>query len=413
MNDVVSRHKLPPRAHPSQLSPRSPDSSNNPAISGLDVYVPPLDASSQPMLSRESWLVYMDALEENVETARKVDTIEILHEEEEPRASTDALAHTPEIQDHPRGDDKLLKRNSREARDLESQLIKAFRKRQSSTSMSDSSEDEHADMTFKAGATLTRLLSSRSVAAKPRIRNIDQHEASRDTAIQVNPADPNLTLTRSSSSRQPIPIFDSSQIPLPGTASSHSSSMRPGSVHSELLSASGHENSWRKSIVSSEGAPHSQESSPKASPRAFVNLDDLEGYSDLFYRGGPGSVSSRPRSGGSARTINSSGNQERSRRPDFSFFGSRGGSNLAAVNRSFSPERPSSGSNYSSGGLNPSSGSFRYSGRFNQDNSRDGSWASASLQHNPASQHSPADLSRTWDPEEDGTQIAFVSWVYH
>jgi hypothetical protein len=259
--------------------------------------------------------------------------------------------------------------------------------------MSGSSENEHAALVFEGGATLTRLLSSRSVTATPRARLQETLEGGRGTFVPVNPEDPNSTLTRPSSTRTPIPIFDPSLVPLPNTASSAATGGTRMPGHSDVLS--GHDNSWRKSIVSSEAA-HSQDSSPKASPRAF-NLDDLEGYSDLFYRGAGSSIG-RPRSGGSHKTANSGQLMKRSKRPDLVHFGSKSSAGPTIAERSFSPERTSSGSYYESGTLSPPQ--QRQSRIWQEDVER--TWrGSQGSRH-----YAEADLSRTWDPEEDGKPVS-------
>jgi hypothetical protein len=273
-------------------------------------------------------------------------------------------------------------------------MTRAFQRSQSTASMSGSSENEHASLVFEGGATLTRLLSSRSVTATPRARPLETLKDGRSTAVLVNPEDPSSTLTRSSSSRTPILIFDPSLVPLPNTASSAatggartSGHSARTSGHSDVLSTSGQDGSWRKSIVSSEAA-HSQDSSPKASPRTLVNLDDLEGYSDLFYRGAGSSIV-RPKSGGSNKTTNSGQLMERSKRPDLVHFGSRNSAGPTIAEWSFFPEPRSSGLHYGSGTL---------SSPAQRQEDAEGAWRGSRA----SGHYAEANISQTWDPEDDG-----------
>jgi hypothetical protein len=99
MNNVALRHRLPPRANPTGAfsPPRSPQPSNPPTLSDLDAFVPSIESKTQPTWSRESWLVYMNALD-NGERARDVERPGALHEEEELHPSGEIVEETPQLQ---------------------------------------------------------------------------------------------------------------------------------------------------------------------------------------------------------------------------------------------------------------------------------------------------------------------------
>ncbi|KAG9052410.1 hypothetical protein FS842_009900 [Serendipita sp. 407] len=346
MSDVASRHRLPPRASNVVSPPLSPHLS--PRSKGLDAFVPTLASTHQETLSRESWLVYMDAMEENPERpftaaekgkGRAVVVEEAVPEEFEQQFPEDVEPHMDAHDSHldPNSVAPLLRMQQNTTPtgpDLVAHLTKAFRHSTVSTG-GDSEDDEHANMTFQAGATLTRLLSSRSVTATPRpalMRALSNPETPKKKEKLLSENESFSTVSQTPK-RLPFPTFDSDKMPT--ELSPIGSDFRPKSDTSDPLSAS-LEGSWRKSVVSSEGVTHSQESSPKASPRALVNLDDLDGYSDLFYQAGPGSTGSRPRSGGSFKTVNSGGLVERNRRSEIITFGNKGASGGSSLERSLS-----------------------------------------------------------------------------
>ena len=414
MSDVASRHRLPPHAHTAMSPPRSPDA----GLAGLESYFPTIGTGSQSVFSRESWLVYMNAMEDSEEPirtmdkgkGRAVDMGPIIYEERPSRdvpEDVDATMDTPELQLDLGLDgspSKSMRSRIISAQDMEAQLTAAFR-RQSAASM-DSDDNIHADLTFEAGATLSRLLSSRSVTSTPRSglkRTLSNPETPKvkKAVMLVDPDDPQATLTQGAFTRPPLPNFE----PKTHHRTSSGGAGRRISGHSE---GSGHDSLWRKSVASSDLAAHSppsHESSPKASPRTLVNLDDLDGYSDLFYTGGQGSVSGRPKSGGSARTTHSSSLVERALRPEILTFGSKGSGSTGTAERSYSsPEsaRAAAGRPWSNSGLSPPPSSR----------------ASKTLQADTSERHSglsnlPEELERTWDPEEDdeeeGTQFSEVS----
>ena len=434
MNDVVSRHRLPPRANTTLSPPRSPDG----GLRGLEGHGPPLpmgpgkEARTQSVLSRESWLVYMKAFEEGGERPRTTDKgkgravePEPVIKEERPTGDVPEDVHaamdTPELQldlglDGGSPSQQPTRSHIVPAEDMEAQLTQAFRRR-STASASGSSENEHAALTFEAGATLSRLLSSRSVTSTPRVsvrRTLSNPETPRGKkVVHVGDLeDPQSTVTPIGTSRPPIPLFEPT--PTGHHRSSSGGASRRVSGHSDAAaSASGHESLWRKSAVSSDfGAqsPPSQESSPKASPRTLVNLDDLEGYSDLFYTGGGhGSISSRPKSSGSNKTTVSSGLVERAFRPEMAIFGQKGGN--SGPNSSF-PERSSQFAPESS-----SSSRIGVSRTWNVPSGAVGGLSPPppprTMILKPAPAEEPAwgtgssaklteaELERTWDPEEE------------
>ncbi|KIM23259.1 hypothetical protein M408DRAFT_265203 [Serendipita vermifera MAFF 305830] len=407
MNNVALRHRLPPRAHAAMSPPRSPDA----GLAGLDAYVPNIETSAQSVFSRESWLVYMNALDEPEDTPRTVDkgkgrAVEmepIIYEERPSRdvpEDVDTSMDTPELQ-LDLGLDGSPSKSARSrivsTQDMDSQLTKAFRRQ--STASSNSSENEHAALTFEAGATLSRLLSSRSVTSTPRSglkRTISNPETPKIKKSMLTDAseDPQATVTQGTSTRPPLPNFE----PKTHHRSSSGGASRRISGYSDVASGSGHDSLWRKSIASSDLAAHSppsHESSPKASPRrTLVNIDDLDGYSDLFYVGGHGSVGGRPKSGSSGKTNVSSSLAERLRRPELVTFGSKGSGSSNTAERSYSsPEsaRAAAGRPWSASGLSPppSRGTARVlSGDAGEKLAELGKVAEE-------------ELDRTWDPEEE------------
>jgi hypothetical protein len=217
------------------------------------------------------------------------------------------------------------------------------------------------------------------------------------TVTVVDPEDPQSTLAQTTTTRPPIPIFET----MTHHRSSSGGASRRISGHSDAAaSASGHESLWRKSMVSSEFGAHSppsQESSPKASPRTLVNLDDLEGYSDLFYTSGHGVFNGRPKSDGSNKTNVSSGLLERALRPEVMTLGSKGSGSSSIAERSHSTSdatRAVSGYSWSSGGLSPPPVKTAFKPPLVDP--AEPSWRASGPTRLPG-----AELERTWDPEEE------------
>ncbi|KAG8833353.1 hypothetical protein FRC17_010822 [Serendipita sp. 399] len=354
MSNLESRHRLPPRPVAAVSPPRSPHLS--PKLKGLDAFVPTIASAQHQTLSRESWLVYMNAMEETPEPrpftaaekgkGRAVTIEEPVHEEYEQQLPEDVEAHMDAHDSHldPNSDVPpldMMQNRAPSAQESEPHLTRAFRHSTVSSEDDDDLDDEHANMTFQA---------------------------------------------------EKFPPAESSPV---------GSEFRPKSDGSDPMSAS-LESSWRKSVVSSEGAPHSQESSPKASPRALVNLDDLDGYSDLFYQAGPGSSGSRPRSGSSFKTVNSGGVTEKNRRSDIITFGPKGGNGNSSLEQSLSsPESgwPSLAVPGNSTGIGlqtyPAIPGLNDYG----DSSRD------RIGHDANDPY----LLRTWDPEEEDDNYRIVN----
>lgn len=382
LNDVATRHRLPPHAVVSP--PRSPQLA--PSIAGLDHYLPAPPTAHQETLSRESWLVYMNAMEpgqdrlspvEERSTSKTMSPVDDYERQEVPE-DIETQRNSPDM----RLDEASPLRTRVVSPDLEAELTKAFQ-RHSTASVSES-ENEYADLTFQAGATLTRLLSSRSVTATPRpsvLRALSNRLATEKvtpgTEKTANPTDnPELlqvALPRQASSIVRSPLVEE----------------RPVSRDSDALTGSGQDGSWRKSTISSEGgAAQSQESSPKASPRALLNLDDLEGYSDLFYNAGQGNSTSRPRSSSSFKTNNSG---DRTRRVDVITFGSKSSDTPSLAEQILSTPQPP---RMSSGIL------------WAPTQSSAGEPSGARWQRNPMTE---LEVRKTWDPEEDDEPYSIVN----
>ena len=308
--NIVTRHRLPPRANVQTAQTLTPVSAADPE--------PP----------RESWMIYGSATEEDLMR----NELQAVKEGAE-AWSVDKSPTQPQ-------DEGVIS------------LTDAFRRRSiddglGSEEVHQSQSEGLEDMTFAAGGTLSRLLSSAnvSIGKRPRTKTnpdsmagtissvsasrpvstapsksgfliLEDEEAEAEEeeefrmgsaevkeaqpivqgpALTLSPLEPTTSNAQSPASSSgsytkppPAPLA----LPLPAEQDPDKSPVRtPASraSHRRTPSEAKSERSWGRVYASENiGGPRSGmsslESSPKMSPRPLGGVDDLEGYKDLFYR---------------------------------------------------------------------------------------------------------------------------------
>ena len=319
--NLVTRHRLPPRASVQSAQPVSP-------------------ASALPEPPRESWMIYGAATEEDLMRSE----LQVVKEDAEARSvhqDPGQLRPQPQPQSQHEG---IVT------------LTDAFRRRSVDSGLG--SEEVHQsqnggveDMTFAAGGTLQRLLSSTSVSigkqarattkpdsiaatissvrsARPissvpsksgflifedeeveaetegetegvfRVDSTEMKEISptvQNPMATLSPLLPTPSDTQSpasgsgSYSKQPPPPLTLSSPAEPDPDKSPARTPASRASHRRIPSESKSERSWGRVYASENigglgSGVSSLESSPRMSPRPLGDVDDLEGYRDLFYR---------------------------------------------------------------------------------------------------------------------------------
>ena len=308
--NLVNRHRLPPRASVQMAQTVSP------VNLGLE---PP----------RESWTIYGAATEEDLMRSE----LHVVKEDSEKRS----VHKTPEQQQQPQPPHEGIVT-----------LTDAFRRRSVDSGLGSEevhqSQNEHLeDMTFAAGGTLQRLLSSASVSLRKQARAtattnassvaatissvgasrpvssvpsrtgfliLEDEEAEVEGAEEAEEAEARPSLQDSMPALSPL-LSTTPDIQSPASGSGSYSKPPPPltlasfaepdpdkspvrtpasrASHRRVPSEAKSERSWGRVYASENiGGPRSGmsslESSPKMSPRPLGGVDDLEGYKDLFYR---------------------------------------------------------------------------------------------------------------------------------